>query len=406
MTGTVRQKTKGGNWYYSFEAAPVDGKRKRIERVGGKTKKEAEVALRKALAEYENTGKLLMKSNLSVSDYMDFWVDNYARINCRSNTIIGYNQIIRNYIKPKLGYYKLTSLSPSVLQEFLNSIYKSGYSKSMLASIRTVLRSSLEYAINPCNYITDNPMLRIRMPKYQNVGQKRTAIDSSTFSQIIDRFPENSHFHLPLLIGYYAGLRISECFALTWNDVDIEAGKISVSKQLIKKEDRQWYFDIPKTKTSIREVYIGNTLKTSIKKHIMEQKKNRLKYGNYYLSQYIQTSIENNKKLQRIVQVDSSISVSGESINMLCTKENGQMLTPESFKYCARVIHYELGIEKFDYHTLRHTHATMLIENGADYKDVQERLGHSNIATTLDIYTHNTDTMRNKSAEIFESAAK
>lgn len=80
------------------------------------------------------------------------------------------------------------------------------------------------------------------------------------------------------------------------------------------------------------------------------------------------------------------------------------MTTSDSFKYCNRVIHHELQLP-FDYHSLRHTHATKLIEAGANVKAVQERLGHKNIAATLDIYVHNTDAMANDAAELFEQAA-
>ena len=74
-------------------------------------------------------------------------------------------------------------------------------------------------------------------------------------------------------------------------------------------------------------------------------------------------------------------------------------------KYCNRIIHYELNI-MFNYHSLRHTHATTLVENGANIKDVQERLGHCNIETTLNTYTHNTDYLRSQSVDIFENAVK
>lgn len=80
------------------------------------------------------------------------------------------------------------------------------------------------------------------------------------------------------------------------------------------------------------------------------------------------------------------------------------MLTTNSFKYCTKIAHYELGLDKFDYHSLRHTHATILVENGANIKDVQERLGHANISVTMDMYVHNTDKIKKESIDIFENA--
>ena len=89
---------------------------------------------------------------------------------------------------------------------------------------------------------------------------------------------------------------------------------------------------------------------------------------------------------------------------MVCIRENGQYVSTDSFKYPLRVIHTELKIA-FNFHSLRHIYATMLIENGANVKDVQERLGHQNIETTLQTYVHNTDSLRNETVDIFESAA-
>ena len=88
---------------------------------------------------------------------------------------------------------------------------------------------------------------------------------------------------------------------------------------------------------------------------------------------------------------------------MLCVCEDGSFVTTDSFKYCSRVIHHELKL-KFDFHSLRHTHATILVENGADIKNVQARLGHEKIETTLQTYVHDTEGMAERSVDIFERA--
>lgn len=89
---------------------------------------------------------------------------------------------------------------------------------------------------------------------------------------------------------------------------------------------------------------------------------------------------------------------------VLCVKENGALLTPDSFKYCARIIHYELNNPLFHAHCLRHTHGTILAENGVNPKTVMERLGHKDITTTLQTYTFNTDAMQQTAVDVFENA--
>jgi len=113
--------------------------------------------------------------------------------------------------------------------------------------------------------------------------------------------------------------------------------------------------------------------------------------------------MDGNKKLRRVYSLELLIDAgTAKSIYMVCTEENGEMMTPYTFKYASRVIHYDLEIE-FNFHSLRHTHAKILIENGANIRDVQTRLGHANIETTLGTYTHATEKMAEQSVEIFEN---
>ena len=112
-------------------------------------------------------------------------------------------------------------------------------------------------------------------------------------------------------------------------------------------------------------------------------------YGEYYTRIYKKPELdEKGDTIYRLVEVEAGVPCTLEPVDMLNVKENGQLLSMDSMKYCNRIIHYELNI-MFNYHSLRHTHATTLVENGANIKDVQERLGHCNIETTLNTYSTN-----------------
>ncbi len=396
MTGGVRKR--GNNWYYYFDLGKVDGKRKKIERKGGNTKKEAEAALRKALQEYENAGLFFEPSEISVADYMDYWLKHYVKMNCKYNTIDGYTRIVDNHIKPAIGSYKLKSITPAVLQQLVNEKVMQGFSKNYLVNIMSVLSGSFKAAVYPYKFIKENPMLYVKLPKNENIKEEtnRKVINQDEFKQIIERFPQGNTFFIPLQIAYHTGTRVGECCALTWDDVDLDKKVIKINRILIKKEKKQWYFGTTKTKSSVRTIPIGETLTDILRKHKKWQMENRLKFGKFYNHYYVD-------KNNRIYSVDGTkpYKTTDDPIQFVCTKESGELVTTETIRYCSRVINYELMIQ-FNFHALRHTHATLLIENGANMKDVQERLGHSRLATTMDTYTHATDTMSKNTVDIFE----
>ena len=117
----INVRKRGQKWQYQFEAAKIEGKRKQITKSGFNTKKEALEAGVKALAEYNNSGLHFEPSEISVSDYFDYWYKNYVVLELKINTQKSYKNYIENHIKPNLGIYKLKSLTPTILQEFINS---------------------------------------------------------------------------------------------------------------------------------------------------------------------------------------------------------------------------------------------------------------------------------------------
>ena len=416
-------KPKPPNWEYRFEAAKIDGKRKHISKAGFKTKKEAEVAGTKALAEYNNAGLKFEPSEMSYADYLDYWFDNYVKASCKYNTQLAYNIIIENHLKPALGIYKLKSLTPMMVQEYVNQKFTNGLKKTTLTNIMAVLSGSLKYAVVPANLLQSSPAEYVKYPKVSSDRSEtnRTIISVDDFNRMLERFEKGNPFRYALLIGFHTGLRIGEVFALTWDDVDLKEATIDVNKlvykrnygvdvrqvmkQKGKKEEKSaWYFGDTKTASSVRKIKIGDTLLKELKEYKRMQLENQMMYGEYYTQIFKkEEKDEKGNTIYRLIEVEKSVPVTLPQANLIMRKENGQYSSTDSFKYAARVIHYDLGI-KFNFHSLRHTHATKMIELGATPNAVQERLGHENIETTLQTYVHNTEAMAQDAVDLFEKA--
>ena len=240
---------------------------------------------------------------------------------------------------------------------------------------------------------------------------------------MLEKFQVGNPFRYALLIGFYTGLRIGEVYALTWDDIDfinktLDVNKLvykrnygvdvrQVMKQKGKKEEKSaWYFGDTKTLSSVRKIKIGDTLIKELAEYKKMQLEQQLLYGEYYTCIYKkEEKDEKGNTIYRLIEVEKSVPVTLPKANLIMRKENGQYSSTDSFKYAARVIHYDLGI-KFNFHSLRHTHATMLIESGVSPKAVQGRLGHNRIETTLQTYVHNTEVMEQEAVDVFEAACK
>lgn len=390
MEGHLRKRNN--KWYYSFELGKVDGKRKRIERVGGKTKAEAARKCREEMATYENSGVLFEPSEITVSDYMEYWLKNDIDVDRKPKTKRTYESHINNHINPILGSYKIKALNPAVLQKLINDLFKAGYSKSTIEGIMVVIKSSLRYAVNPSEFIKSSPADSLRMPKFKGVRKKKP-VEAFTPEQIATLFeiiPYGNTCHIPCIISYHTGLRVGEACALVWEDIDLDIGEISVKHTVYRLAGKN-YRGSPKNESSVRTVSIGPTLISILKKHKKDQAEQRLRYGPYY-SKY---------RLQDDLLVESN----DFRVNLVCTYENGTVIIPQNVQSLFIKVKNVMGTH-VKFHMLRHTHATMLIENGANMKDVQERLGHAVLSTTMDTYAHVTEKMKKDTVDIFEQCLK
>lgn len=390
---TVHARKRGNKWEYRFEAAAVGGQRKQICKIGYLTKKEAMEAGAKAYNEYTQAGAVFTPNNSSYADYLDYWLSTYCKNNLKSVTHDNYIKKIRLYIKPHLGRYMLSSLTPAVLQDFINKIFNEGYSRNTLTVIKGILSNSLSYAVEPLHYLQSSPMTYVKLPSTRAKpaipfrSEPHIYIDKGMIEKIFERFPEGSSAHIPLMLGYKCGLRLGEAFGLVWSDIDFEKGTLAVNRQVQWQSGSKehgngyWYFSEPKY-NSFRTISLDNALIDLLKR----EKQRQDRAAEYYADKYIHLFEGDNS---RELNTDGK----GVEIYPICRRENGEYIQSRVMQHTSMIIHTQLGCEDFDFHSLRHTHATNLAEAGANPKYVQARLGHKNIQVTMQVYQHTSDTI-------------
>ena len=388
---TVHARKRGNKWEYRFEAASVAGQRKQICKSGYASKKEAMEAGAKAYSDYTQAGAVFEPNNSSFADYLDYWLGAYCVTNLKPITLENYKKKIRLYIKPKLGKYMLSSLSFAVLQDFINDIFNQGFSRNTLTVIKGILSNSLSYAVEPLHYLQSSPMTYVKLPSTRakpaipSRSEPHIYISKDMINKIFERFPEGSSAHIPLMLGYKCGLRLGEAFGVMWSDIDFIKCTLTINRQVQwqggSKEHGKgyWYFSEPKY-NAFRTIALDSSLI-----ELLEREKQRQeRAAEYYADKYIHL-------------------FEGDNSRELNTDGKGEYIQSRVMQHTSMIIHTQLGCEDFDYHSLRHTHATNLAEAGANPKYVQARLGHKNIQVTMQIYQHTSDTIIEQGNNILQS---
>lgn len=422
---TNRGDKKRPSWQYRFELAKVDGKRKYASKSGFRTKEEAQKAGNIALAEYLNAGKHFEASKMSVSDYLDYWLNNYAVVNLADNTVSSYKNIIKNHLKPRIGHFMLKTIDVITLQNMINDIYlQKGFTKAFLGNILKVCKAAFGYAAYTAQLISFNVAEPVKLPKFEPKKAKPSILSKEQIEAVLERFSNSPYQYYAMLIAYYTGMRIGEVYGLTWNDVDLENGIIHVRQQCkVKDKDavagrkpvkgkafNRWYLGSLKTESSYRSIKIGSELQNALINYKTLQEKSEADYGEFYVKHYlIKEKLANGRTEYKIIsQTDEAGPCPYPRVKLVCVKENGEFRGTTPMKYVDKVVKTEMGFEDFHFHMLRHTHATVLVSSMDELqiKDISERLGHSSIKTTMDIYVSNTDEMRVKSMEVFEKVGR
>jgi len=385
----VRTRKRGKTWSFIFEAGIVNGKRKVIEKGGYPTKDAAYKAGVEKYTDYLHGNIGITSEAITLGDFMTQWLNEVVALNVKANTLQTYQSFFNNHISLQLGEVKVQELTPAILDKWVRDLQKAGLSFNTISSVHAFIHHALDYAVYPAQLISSNPAAYIKVPKSAPKSiVKRYIVTPEDFRALLGKYPFGTPMYIPLLLLYYTGMRLSEVLGLAWSDIDFEAKKIKLSRQITYLQKRGYFFTTLKTESSKRDIVTDDYLIEELKRWQSQQIENEKLFGDTYVYTYR----ENDEHIVR--RAKGLPAPAGEKVSLICIQNNGKLVLRE---FAVKVLRGE-GLNT---HSFRHTHATLLIENGTTPKEVSSRLGHANVFITQNLYTHVTDKMNEKAADIF-----
>jgi len=363
--GNIR-KRKDGRWEGRYTAGhdPATGK-PIYKNVLGKTQAEVKEKLKRAIEETRGLD-IVKAGQYTLGQWMDVWFENYAKLKVRPSSHQTYKGYINNHIKPYVGSIPLSKLTSLDLQKLYKMLLTEGridriesknqpkgLSAKTVRNINQIISSALNLAKEQ-KLLASNPAEACALPRVEHREMKTLPVEQLT--SFLREAKETGVYEM-YYIELATGLRRGELLGLKWQDIDMVNGTIRVQRQVARIDGE--IVEAPlKTKNSYRTVSIGADAIEVLK----EQKK---KVGD---SEYVFPS------------------------------PNGGPISPDSVLNMLHRVLERAGLPKIRFHDLRHTFATLALQNGVDIKTVSGMLGHFSAGFTLDTYAHVTTSAQREAA--------
>lgn len=371
--GTIRQR-QDGRWEGLYT---VNYKRKSVY---GKTQDEVRKKLNKVLNDIDN-GIYIENTNITFGDWLDEWLEVYAKPAVKLSTYGSYEGYIRNHIKPEIGRIKLSALRADILQKFINQKLKNGrcdkvkdvntnklvtrkggLSEKTIKNMYNMIHSALKQAYKN-GLVNQNVSELINLPKQKRNEMRVLTVDEQ---KNLQSAVQNERLGIGIILSLFTGIRLGELLGLKFEDIDFENKTITIRRTL----NRLKVFDNPTKKTDIiigepktnkakRTIPLQDFLIPLLKTHKTRVLTERLKVANLY-----------------------------ENDSFVICNEFGKFVEPTTYQKFFKNMLKKAGIQDTNFHTLRHTFVTRALENGFDVKVLADILGHADASTTLNKYAH------------------
>jgi len=366
-------KRKGSNNYTIVLQLGLDsatGKRKQQWITAGTSKREAEKQMAELIHELDN-GNYIKPDRTTVAQYLRRWLVECGKPSLTPRSYERYKGIIEKNLIPAVGRIRLLELRPEHIQRHHANMVDRGLAVRTVRYDHIVLHGALRMAVK-WQLLPRNVADAVEPPKAKH--SEMQTWDSDEITEFLEA-AKTTPYHVIFYMALYTGARRSELLGLSWRHVDLLYSQISIERGLHWTKNEGYIFTQPKSAKSRRTIALPPSLVLLLKEHKEKQECARLLIG------------------KPLTEGD-----------LVFAHEDGSPLFPNSVSRAWSLLAKKAGIKVIRFHDARHSHATLLLKQGAHPRVVQERLGHSTIATTLDVYSHVTPGLQEAVAVRFDEA--